>query len=276
MHRRFVSCYENWLEGQKSDLADLLHVSATPGASQMQLRAIIDQCMRNYESYTEQRRTLAPKDGSTFFCPPWCTSFQNSVLWMGGCRPSLMIRLLYSLTGVEIEAHLEEFLEDCWTPINVGMMALSASQLKQVNDLHQRTLRAEDRMTSRLATLDEDVGDNPLLRVVRERQQTETARNSFISVAASSSSSCTQHLGDVNAGFAAGWDGDAAAALQTYADGLAKLVEEADALRMSTARALIMEILNPRQAVELLIAAKQLHLSLHTWGLQRDRQNGRN
>ncbi|KAJ3706978.1 hypothetical protein LUZ61_010683 [Rhynchospora tenuis] len=274
MHRRFVSCYESWLEGQNSDLTDLLQVSVTPGASQMQLRMIIDQCMRNYESYTEQRRTLAPEDRSTFFCPPWCTSFENSVLWMGGCRPSLMIRLLYSLTGYEMEAHLEEFLEDRRTPINVGMMALSAHQLQQVNDLHQRTLRTEDRMTSRLATLHEDVGDNPLLRIVRERQQTDTARNSFVAVASSSSSSST-HLGDSHAGFAAGWDGDAAAALQTYADGLAKLVEEADALRMSTARALTMEILNPRQAVELLIAAKQLHLSVHTWGLQRDRQHGR-
>ncbi|KAJ3685159.1 hypothetical protein LUZ61_014323 [Rhynchospora tenuis] len=279
MYRRFVSCYESWLEGQKSDLTDLLHVSRTPGASQMQLRLIIDQCLQNYASYMEQRRSLAREDGPTYFCPPWCTSFENSVLWMGGCRPSLIIRLLYSLTGHEMEAHLDEYLQGLRTATNVGLMALSARQLQQVNDLHQRTLRAEDRLTSQLATLHEDVADKPLLPIVKERQRTDSASTSSaaaaVAVAASSSSSSLQHLSDGHTGFAAGGNGEAAAALQTYADGLSKLVEEADKLRMSTARALATEILNPSQAVEMLIVAKQLHLSVHTWGLERDRQHGR-
>ncbi|KAJ4780873.1 Delay of germination 1 [Rhynchospora pubera] len=277
MNRRFVSCYESWLEGQKSDLADLLRISGTPGASQMQLRLITDQCLQNYASYMEQRRSLAREDGPTYFCPPWCTSFENSVLWMGGCRPSLIIRLLYSLTGYEMEAHLDEYLQGLRTATNVGLMALSARQLQQVHDLHQRTLRAEDRLTSRLATLHEDVADKPLLPIVKERQRTDAASTSSaaVAVAASSAASSLQNFGDGHSGFAAGGNGDAAAALQTYADGQSNLVEQADALRMSTVRALATEILNPSQAVEMLIAAKQLHLSVHTWSLERDRQHGR-
>ncbi|KAJ1689818.1 hypothetical protein LUZ63_013973 [Rhynchospora breviuscula] len=277
MYRRFVSCYESWLEGQKSDLADLLRTSGTPGASQMQLRLIIDQCLRNYASYMEQRRSLAREDGPAYFCPSWCTSFENSVLWMGGCRPSLTIQLLYSLTGYEMEAHLNEYLQGLRNSTNVGLMALSARQLQQVNDLHQRTLRAEDRLTSRQATLHEGVADKPLLPIVKERQWTDAASTSSasVAVAAFSSASSLQNFDDGHCGFAVGGNGDAAAALQTYADGLSKLVEEADALRMSTARALVTEILNPSQAVEVLIAAKQLHLSVHTWGLERDRQHGR-
>ncbi|KAJ4776098.1 transcription factor-like protein [Rhynchospora pubera] len=273
MQRRFVSSYDRWIQGQKSDLTKLLRAAAAPDATETELRSIIEQCMKLYEDYSEQRKLLAREDGPTFFSPPWCTSFENSVLWMGGCRPSLGIRLLYSLTGCEMEAHLEEFLRGQRGPTNVGMMALSASQLHLVNDLHQRTLRAEDWLSSRLAMLHEDLADKPLLPIIRELQQMR--RESTSSDAVASSSSNPPLVDGPGSCDDARKSEEVAAAMQTYADGLAKLMEEADALRLATARTLVTEVLNPRQAVELLITAKELHLSLHTWGMERDHQHGR-
>ncbi|KAF3339825.1 transcription factor TGA2-like protein [Carex littledalei] len=280
MERGFVACYENWMQNQKSELTDLLRVATMQGATEMQQRLIMEQCMQTYENYMERRRTLAREDGPTFFCPPWCTSFENSVLFMGGCRPSLMIRLIYTLTGCEMEAHLEEFLQGQRSLANVGLMNLTPHQLHQVNELHQRTLRAEDRLSSRQATQQEDIADKPLFPIVRERQQltrTESA-STFAAAAAtesSSSSSSSPYISDSHMEFDARENGVVHAAMKTYADSMAKLVEEADALRLATAKKLVFEILSTKQAVELLIAGKQLHLSVHDWGKQRDLQNGR-
>lgn len=192
-----------------------------------------------------------------------------------------MIRLVYTLTGCEMEAHLEEFLQGQRSPANVGLMNLSPHQLHQVNELHQRTLRSEDRLSSRQATLQEDVADKPLFPIVRERQQlTRTARASTSAAAAAaadapSSSSSSPYISDGHMEFDAGEIGGVQAAMKSYADGMAKLVEEADALRLATTKKLVFEILSTKQAVELLIAGKQLHLSVHDWGKQRDLQNGR-
>lgn len=64
--------------------------------------------------------------------------------------------------------------------------------------------------------------------------------------------------------------------MESYSAGLARLLEEADELRMSTARALATEILTPRQAVEMLVAAKQLHLAVRDWSRRKEgAQNAR-
>ncbi|KAJ3695382.1 hypothetical protein LUZ60_000759 [Juncus effusus] len=264
MARRFVSCFDNSVLIQKSDLSELLRVSASPGMTEDEVCAIIKQCIQHYEDYSEQRKALADEDGPTFFSPPWCPTFENSMLWIGGCRPSLAIRLLYSVTGSEMDSHLEEFLQGQLA--SIGLMSLMAHQLQMVNELHQKTLHAEDRLSSRLATLHEDVADKPLLPIIRRWQQACTNTNS----SSSSASSSTVHLND---GDHTDWKVEMA--MQSHAEGLATLVGEADGLRLSTAKTLLTEILSPRQAVELLIVAKQLHLSLHELAVKRDRQLGR-
>lgn len=55
---------------------------------------------------------------------------------------------------------------------------------------------------------------------------------------------------------------------------LAGIMADADRLRLSTFKEL-MSILTPLQAVDLLIATKKLHLSMHEWGKTRDRHLGR-
>ncbi|XP_024968424.1 protein DOG1-like 3 isoform X1 [Cynara cardunculus var. scolymus] len=54
-------------------------------------------------------------------------------------------------------------------------------------------------------------------------------------------------------------------------EGLVKIVEKADELRLRTLKAVV-ELLTPQQAVEFLIAAAQLHFGIHRWGLNHDRE----
>ncbi|KAL6616095.1 hypothetical protein ACP70R_038365 [Stipagrostis hirtigluma subsp. patula] len=259
----YVACYRQWIAGQEAGLGELEVASANAAAGRAtdaELRAVVERCMRGYQDYVAGRGALSREDGTAFFAPPWCTAFENSVLWLGGCRPSLSIRLLYSLSGEGLEAHLQELI-DGRIGVNgaTGLLGITAAQLVLINDLHRRTLRQEDALTERLATLQEDVADRPLLPIVRER---ERARAGCDGVAGRVAAAAGPGPGGV--------DAEVAAAMDSYKTGLAGLLAEADELRMATARALATEILTPRQAVEMLVAAKQLHLSVRDWSRRRE------
>ncbi|KAK3165498.1 hypothetical protein QOZ80_1AG0033940 [Eleusine coracana subsp. coracana] len=269
---RCVACYRQWIAGQKTGLSELEAASANAAsglATDADLRAAVDRCMAAYQDYAARRRALsrdAAAGAPAFFSPPWCTAFENSVLWLGGCRPTLAIRLLYLLCGEGLEAQLDEFING-GVPVQAGTgtgmgMGVTAAQLALVNELHRRTLRQEGALTERLATLQEDIADRPLLPIVRERERERAVATA---------------LGACDDGFvgrvgvaAAGpggvvVDAEVDAAMEGYRAGLARLLAEADELRMATARALVTEILTPRQALEMLMAAKQLHLSVRDW-----------
>nr|CAB3478356.1 unnamed protein product [Digitaria exilis] len=270
---RSVACYRQWIAGQESGLAELEAASANAAAGRAtdaELRAVVERCMVGYQSYAAARRAELSRDddGTAFIAPPWCTAFERSVLWLGGCRPTLTIRLLYNLSGEGLEAQVEDFVVngrraggDVTVPR--GRMGITPGQLALISDLHCRTLLRENALSDRLATLHEDIADRPLFPIVRQRA-TAMAQLSATAAAAG-------HGGFVDgvvarpAGVGGGVDTEVEAALRRYKEGMAQLVAEADELRMATARAMATEILTPRQAVEMLAAAKQLHLSLRDW-----------
>lgn len=62
-------------------------------------------------------------------------------------------------------------------------------------------------------------------------------------------------------------------AMDKHALDLYDVLMEADKLRLNTLKGMI-DILTPLQAVELLVAAQKLHLSLHEWSKRRDIRMG--
>ncbi|KAG6501438.1 hypothetical protein ZIOFF_041318 [Zingiber officinale] len=97
---RFRACYKEWMRVHVDDLIELRQATAFPEA---ELRRLVAKSIRQYEEYYECRRSLVPDDGPAFFSPSWCNSFENAFLWIGGCRPSMFIRLLYSLSFAVLE-----------------------------------------------------------------------------------------------------------------------------------------------------------------------------
>ncbi|KAI3958983.1 hypothetical protein MKX01_023659 [Papaver californicum] len=63
-------------------------------------------------------------------------------------------------------------------------------------------------------------------------------------------------------------------ALDSHSEDLASILVDSDKLRMNTLKELI-DIFTPLQAVEYLIAGKELHLCMHHWGQIRDHRHGR-
>ncbi|KQK18712.1 protein DOG1-like 3 [Brachypodium distachyon] len=274
---RYFACHQQWIAGQEAGLGELTAAAANAAArraTEAELRAVVERCLRGYEEYATTRRAMAPEDGAAFFAPPWCTTFEKAVLWLGGCRPSLSIRLLYCVSSEGLEAQLQEFLsghgraggDDMIRPTGSGLLGINAMQLEQINNLHGRTIHEEGILSERLASLQEKIADRPLLPIVREREQ-ERARAAALPRGSASSNGL---VGRFAAMGLAGVDAEVDAAMESYTAGLAKLLEEADQLRLSTTRELATEILTPRQAVEMLAAAKQLHLSICDWSRRKE------
>ncbi|KAL6314567.1 hypothetical protein AAG906_026907 [Vitis piasezkii] len=230
-HRLFHCCFQDWINQQHQDLQELLQVLDTDSPDSDHLRHLIQKSLQHFQDYSATRAELSKLDAPSFFCPSWITSFENSFLWLGGCRPSLAIRLLYSISGAELQAQLPDFLKGC---TRRNLADISATQLISINALHGRVVREEDRLSSRMATMQEDTADEPLAIIAKKlRTVGEYSRT-------------------VNS------------AIETHSQALARVLEEADKLRLSTFKGL-QEILTPLQGAHFLVASKKLHLSMHEW-----------
>ena len=61
--------------------------------------------------------------------------------------------------------------------------------------------------------------------------------------------------------------------MQANADGMKRVLEMADALRLETMRGVV-ALLRPAQAVHFLLAAAELHLAVHDFGRRKDGRAG--
>ncbi|KAF5814752.1 putative transcription factor TGA like domain-containing protein [Helianthus annuus] len=149
-HQQFQACYQNWMAQQKLDHDELLQGLTNFPTDLDYLKLITRNAINHIENHHTARAQLAKHDGPSFLAPTWGTTFENSSLWIGGSRPSLIIRLVYVLCGSQLKAHLAEFLEGVRRG-NLG--EISSSQLKNIDSLHGRTIKEEDKLTSVLASV---------------------------------------------------------------------------------------------------------------------------
>ncbi|KAL2496486.1 delay of germination 1 [Forsythia ovata] len=252
-YEQFQCCFLNWINQQQEDLEELVQALETnPGNEKLQI--LTEKGIKHFEEYYEKRARMSEHDAPSFLSHSWCTSFENAFLWIGGCRPSLSIRLVYSVCGSEVDAQLVEFLRG---EIKGNLAEISALQLHSINSLHGNTVREEDKLSNTMASLQangyssffahfhfEDIADEPLAMIAKRACRVGQS----------------------------GLDLDQA--IDAHSHSLARVLAAADKLRLNTLKEL-MRILSPLQAVDLLVATKKLHLSMHEWGKRRDKQIGK-
>lgn len=234
-------CFQQWMNLQQEDLGKLVEASQRDSENES-LCQLVEKALAHFQDYMDKRSYLARQDVSIFYAPPWCTTIENSLLWIAGCRPSSFIRLVYALCGSQLEAQLNESLQG-ERKGNLG--DLSACQLARVDALQTKTIREEDRLSGQIASYQEDIADQPLAVIAKGLDR----------------------IGEPNQ--------EAEQVLDQHERAMAGMLEEADKLRLNTLKELL-EILTPVQAVDFLAASKKLHLSIHEWGKRRDHSHGRN
>ncbi|CAN4105607.1 unnamed protein product [Withania somnifera] len=241
-----VSCFQEWMKLQQQELLELIHALhnySSSASSDFKLKQLIEKSIKHFQDYTDTRRHFGRNDVNAYLAPTWCTTLESSMLWISGCRPCSYIRLIYAMSGKEFESHLSNYLQG---KRSGNLCELSSVQMNSIDELQRKTIRKENRLSSKLASLQEEIADEPFAIIANE----------------------VGNLGEICC--------EAEKALDTHAERLMNVLEEAEKLRMDTLKELVMNILSPFQAVDFLVAGKKLHLCINAWGKTRDQQHGRN
>ncbi|KAK6119730.1 hypothetical protein DH2020_046523 [Rehmannia glutinosa] len=239
--------YKEWMSLQEQELSQLLNRSLNLNKttadvdSDAEIGALVDKITQHFQDYVDSRRRLAGRDVSAFFSPSWCTTLENSMLWIAGCRPSSFFSLVYALCGADIDKKLSQYFQGFNSP---NHSPLSSSQLISIDNLQRRTIAEEEKLSSRVASLQQEMADMPLALIARN------------------SGPICEHNSDVREN------------IGKVEQAMASAMEEADQLRLNTFKELI-QILKPVQAVEYIIATKKLRLCVQSWGVERDHEHGR-
>ncbi|KAJ8540214.1 hypothetical protein K7X08_030133 [Anisodus acutangulus] len=240
----FHKFFEQWLVEQSRDLDQLVRASKDNSNHRI-LSPLIQRVVKHYEEYYTEKSRYANVDVLGMLHPSWRSNLEDAFLWIGGWRPSMAFHLLYSKSGIQLEANLHELIRGFSTG---DLGDLSSSQLGRIDQLQNKTIREEKRLSENLAKVQESVADasmvelsNVVSELIREqRGQVDEAEEEKIKT----------NIGNKE-------------------EGLLDVLKKADDLRLRTLKD-ILRILTPIQAVHFLIAAAELHLRIHEWGKKKD------
>lgn len=238
---------------QNQHLKDLFAAESSNHLTDEELQALIDRVMEHYEYYYKAKSSFAKQDVLSMLSPTWMSSLEEAFLWIGGWRPSMAFHLLYSKSGLQFEARLNELIQGLRTH---DLGDLSASQLAQFDEMQRRAILEEREITDLMATHQETVADASMVElshVVSEMIRANEAGE-------------VDHVNEET-------EERVESILVTKEEGLEKILLKADELRMRTLKEIV-DVLTPKQAIHFLIAAAELHQRLHEWGKKMDARKG--
>ncbi|KAK1285316.1 hypothetical protein QJS10_CPB20g01383 [Acorus calamus] len=204
------------------------------------LRPLVDRVLLHYDHYYNHKSFHARRNVYQMFSPSWTSSAEDSLIWVGGWRPSMAFLLLYSKSGSQLDARLDDLLRGVRTR---DLGDLSPEQLARLDALKVRTVARERAICEKVAAAQETAVDPSVAELVHELTEGEVEKG----------------VGDARMEEAMG----------AKREGLEAALAEADGLRMDALRGIVGE-LGPLQAVHFLIAAAEMHLRVHEWGKRKD------
>jgi transcription factor TGA len=84
--------YARWLEDDTKHMTELQAV-LQPQIIDANLGAIVEECMRHYDELFHLRAMLARSDVFHLMTGLWATTAERCFLWMGGFRPSEILKV---------------------------------------------------------------------------------------------------------------------------------------------------------------------------------------
>ncbi|XP_019069434.1 protein DELAY OF GERMINATION 1-like [Solanum lycopersicum] len=243
--KSFHKFFESWLVKQSEDLDELVRASEEyKNNNDMLLSPLIHSVVKHYEEYYREKSQYAASDVLGMLHPSWLSNLEDAFLWIGGWRPSMAFHLLYSKSGIQLEANLHELIRG-FSKEDLGN--LSGQQLGLIDELQHKTISEERKLSEKLAIVQESVADTSMVElshvvselmreqlVVHEEEEKKIGKN-----------------------------------ISKKEESLLDLLKKADDLRLSTIKE-ILRISTPIQSVHFLIAAAELHLRVHEWGKNKD------
>ncbi|XP_008444975.1 protein ZW2 [Cucumis melo] len=140
----FADFYESWLTTQRSLLEQLLHVSQITDYKEERQLGLIKQVLAHYQLYHEEISKAVSEDVFRTFSAPWLTSYERTLLWISGFKPSIVFRLVDS-----------------------AVKDLTPAQAASLEELKADVKRKERDLTEAMASLQETVAAPPLVGLAR-------------------------------------------------------------------------------------------------------------
>ena len=246
VQENFQDFFEKWIVEQKEHLHELISVSKSPNQTDSLVQNLVNRVLNHYKEYYTVKSNLAKDNAFVMLSPSWTTILEDGFLWIGGWRPTMAFHLLYSKSGLQLEARLDELIRG----IQTGDLGdLGPNQLTRVDRLQRKTIKEEREITEKMAKQQETVADSEMVElsdVMTALMENDDAANG---------ESVMNDQVD--------------SAMERKEEGLVRVLGMADDLRLRTLKGVV-EILSPKQALHFLIAAAELHLRMHDWGKQMD------
>ncbi|KAK6150463.1 hypothetical protein DH2020_015395 [Rehmannia glutinosa] len=137
--------YGHWVEEQNRQISDLRNALQSDIGDE-ELRIFVDGGMRHYMDLFAMKATAAKADAFYVMSGMWKTSAERFFLWIGGFRPSELLKVLFP--------HLEPLLEQ---------------QRLDISNLRQSCQQAEDALSQGMEKLHhiltETISDGPLVEM---------------------------------------------------------------------------------------------------------------
>ncbi|KAG7037453.1 Protein DOG1-like 4, partial [Cucurbita argyrosperma subsp. argyrosperma] len=130
----FTSFYATWFD----HLRHLIHqLSSTPTDHHHHL---VHTIISHYSEYFRVKSLAAEKDPLSVFSAPWATSFERSLHWVAGWRPTTTFHLIYSQSTILFQSQIADILH---APRTGDLGDLSPSQFRhEESELIQRRVEA--------------------------------------------------------------------------------------------------------------------------------------
>lgn len=140
----FGDFYNAWLETQRGFLEQLPHVLQISDFKEERQLGLINQVLAHYQLYHEEISKAAGEDVFRVFSAPWLSSYERTLLWISGFKPSIVFRL-----------------------VDGAVKDLTPAQAASMEELKADVKRKERDLTEAMASLQETVAAPPIVGLAR-------------------------------------------------------------------------------------------------------------
>ncbi|KDP41541.1 hypothetical protein JCGZ_15948 [Jatropha curcas] len=141
----FETFFNGWLDRLQALSEQLRIAIEAENAQRTEYRKyLIDQVLSHYKLYYQVKVNAAREDPFLFLNPPWLSSFERTLLWLGDFNPSVIFKL-----------------------IDRSVTDLTPEQIERIKEVKLAIRREERVLSDTMASIQESLASPPILNLAR-------------------------------------------------------------------------------------------------------------
>lgn len=144
----FTTFYEGWL-GRQEDFLRRLESLLSPVDGfdrEGECGKMIPRVMEHYREFYREKAAAVEEDVFVSISPPWMSSFERSLLWVTGFRPSILFPIMEGAVAEE---------------------ELAAGQRRRIEEVKAESRRREREITQAMARVQETMAEQPVYGLIK-------------------------------------------------------------------------------------------------------------